>query len=160
MNLRILKKLSKRALPYLRHAAGTTDYFLAEKGCNYTGMLIAAHNDMDRCPSRCDTTFLEGQVIYKPKNQTGRTLPYVSMTPASHPKKGTPMIGFMDGGEQPEWEERTVWEAFADWVHYSYIEYCPETGNVVSKPTFRTSADYFRAADALIIRAARRSHPH
>lgn len=43
MNLRILKKLSKKAAPLLAHFDHRQDTFLAERGANYHGLPIETH---------------------------------------------------------------------------------------------------------------------
>ena len=87
MRLRTLKKLSKLAAPILLQHFGRApkSMFYADKGDNYHGLII-------RCPHkpgrfRCDC--------------------------AVHPLKGTPMIGGVQGHEEPEWEEQTAWEELA-----------------------------------------------
>jgi hypothetical protein len=155
MNLRILKKLSKRALPYLAHNPHQWGKpFLAEKGDNYTGVRITAHNDMERSLSMRGDPFGEGAVAYKPRRQEGRQYPYVVLRPARHPKKGTPMFGWMDGGEQPEWDETTAWETFQDWVVGNYSEFETNTANLVLTRRLKTPSDFFRAADELLTQAA------
>lgn len=93
MNLRALKKQSKRAVPFLIAHFGrkTSDFFLDEPGNNYHGVNI-------RCPHkpgrfRCDCH--------------------------CHPLKGTPMIGEVSGYYEPEWEERTALEELQRAVMWS-----------------------------------------
>lgn len=90
MNLRILKKKSKQAVPLLAHFGykrSGFDFFPAGKDENYHGVAIPCA----RCRSKeCWCT--------------------------AHPLKGTPMYGGMDGGESPEWSEKSAFEVLCDCV--------------------------------------------
>lgn len=97
MNLRTLKKLSKRALPILldHYRRGLPKVFLAVRGDNYHGLIIRCRHY--RSGSRDDCRICT----------TG------------HPLKGTPMLGEMSGGEEPEWSEKTAWEWLREFVTWS-----------------------------------------
>lgn len=84
MTRRILKKKSKQAREILiAHFRYTPDqFFLAERDDSYHGMRI-----------RCGH-------LRKPAR--------FSCECQSHPLAGTPMLGGMSGGEEPEWSERTA----------------------------------------------------
>lgn len=84
MTRRILKKKSKQARDILiaHYRYKPEDFFLAERGDSYHGMNI-------RCGHR-----------RKPGRFTCEC--------QTHPLPGTPMLGGMSGGEEPEWSERTA----------------------------------------------------
>lgn len=92
MNLRILKKRSKQALPILlAHYAHhlPEQMFVAERGENYHGLVIRCkHPKTKRFGCGCDY----------------------------HPLKGTPMGGQMQGYYEPEWDEKTALEMLQDFV--------------------------------------------
>ena len=96
MTLRILKKLSKAALPLLEHFPDwrleKKNLFLAAKEDNYHGLVIRCPhgNQVEGNPMRC--------------------------TCAWNPLKGTPMTGEMSGYYEPEWSERTTLEVLMGYV--------------------------------------------
>lgn len=91
MNLRTLKKLSKRAAPILIAHYGL-EVFIAERGDNYHGLEIRCHHKPKKCRRSCDCKW--------------------------HPLKGTPMVGEMSGYYEPEWSEETAWERLGQLVHW------------------------------------------
>ena len=100
ITLRTLKKLSKQALPVLQkhYPDALGDVFEAVRGENYHGLVIrCSHGAGDPClvegRPRCDCTY--------------------------HPLAGTPMTGGMDGGYEPEWSEKTVYEVLSDVTWWS-----------------------------------------
>ncbi|WP_434619255.1 hypothetical protein [Azospirillum sp. B2RO_4] len=117
MNLRILKKLSKKAAPLLAHfGVGPDEMFLATKGENYIGGTLI----MDRsCWERGRSVHARciGQHQHKKPAADGRG--WVYMNPPSHPLKGTPMVGRMSGGEEPEWDECTALDELRWCVRWS-----------------------------------------
>lgn len=152
MNLRILKKLSKRAVPYLERFGEKREIFPAVGGDSYTGLIIkdmsrlsrhsSSHEDIgDRC------TFVK---TLAPKCRQGTRFPYVKLYYSPHPIKGTPMIGWMSGYEQPEWDECTAWEVFMSYVFEGFTEYHPTTGEPTVTRTLDTPSKLFRAADELL----------
>ncbi|WP_250501940.1 hypothetical protein [Caballeronia sp. AZ7_KS35] len=118
MNLRILKKLSKRAAPLLPILGDCRDQFPAEKHENYTSVGGHDWKHWERTRSVHDKPF-PGTIKYRPKH--GKA--WVAMREPVHPLKGTPMVGEMSGYYEPEWDEQTAWEAlerivlehFTDW---------------------------------------------
>lgn len=89
MNLRTLKKLSKRAAPILvQHY--DLEVFIAERGDNYHGLKIRCPHKRGRFTCDCE----------------------------HHPLKGTPMVGEMSGYYEPEWKEETAWERLNEVVHW------------------------------------------
>nr|WP_295828272.1 hypothetical protein [uncultured Azospirillum sp.] len=97
MNLRILKKLSKKAAPLLAHFdIGPDDLFLAEPHECHTGLILEGSRK-DRW-HRLATRFGDA--------------PYA-------PLKGTPMVRRMSGGEETEWDARTALEELAECIRWS-----------------------------------------
>ncbi|WP_376959676.1 hypothetical protein ABNQ39_07135 [Azospirillum sp. A26] len=115
MNLRILKKLSKRAAPLLAHFdIELHRLLLAEKGDSYTGLLIKDRTCWDRGRSVHDEVGLH-EIKHPARDGNG----WVYMRPPSHPLKGTPMVGRTVGYEEPEWEERTALEELMECIRWS-----------------------------------------
>jgi hypothetical protein len=95
MNLRTLKKLSKRSAAILsaHYGKDIPEIFLAERGENYHGVVI-------RCPH----------------GKSGESLDLCDCH--WHPLKGTPMLGATTGYYEPEWSEKTAWEWLQDLVEW------------------------------------------
>lgn len=114
MNLRRLKKLSKRAAELLPLLGEKTATFPAERDANYHGTFVSDRKNWDR--RRCHPD-------YQPRNEyrtrraaeivyTTRAGQRIVIRPPTHPLKGTRMIGGTDGGMQPEWSETDAWSYF------------------------------------------------
>lgn len=125
MNLRTLKKLSKRAAPLLAKLGDMREQFPSERGDNYNGYLITARKHWERRRVRPD---------YQPRNEyltkRGAEILYWSragnpilLRPPVHPLKGTIMAGGNDRGEQPEWYECNAWVALEDWVRDHFTDW-------------------------------------
>jgi hypothetical protein len=114
VNLRILKKLSKRAAPLLPLLGDDRKQFKAEKGDSYTSVRGHDFKHWERMRSVHGDTF-RGTIKYRPKHGRG----WIAMMEPPHPLKGTVMVGEMVGYYEPEWEEHTAWEA----LHRLVIEY-------------------------------------
>ncbi|EBA18366.1 hypothetical protein RSK20926_11624 [Roseobacter sp. SK209-2-6] len=152
MNLRILKKLSKRAAPYLARIGDTREQFLAEKGENYHGLIIRDLAKLDRTPS-CHTDIICKQThagTLSPKCRAGSEYPYVKLGYPCHPLKGTPMVGGMSGYYEPEWDEETAWTALRNWVVYQFFKYNSATDDAYFTWTPSGPGDVFRMADELL----------
>jgi hypothetical protein len=150
MNFRILKKLSKRAVPYLEQM--NYEVFLAEAGMNHTDMVV---RDMTRL---CRSPAVHGDVINKcrhvkietPKCREGTRTPFLHLRFSNTPLKGTPMVGGMYGYEQPEWEESTAYEELVKIVHGHFFEYDAKSGATWTSRPLRTPAQVFSAADDML----------
>lgn len=147
MNLRILKKLSKRAAPLLVALGDTRQQFKAEKWDNYIGTAIWARKHWER-----------SRTVWKdiPERKRDEEICYRSraghvivMRIPSHPLKGTPMIGATSGYYEPEWDEETAWCALRGLVCAHFTQWDAEGG---PKPTRRlvTPSDVFEAARDMI----------
>lgn len=154
MRLRTLKKLSKRATPYLV-ALGYTKYiFPAKAGENYHEMSGFPRKNWERShchPSHAKdvgkkrTGFREG---FYHQTRKGNVLfigqPY-------HPLKGTTMIGGMDSGPEPEWSEETTYGLLRNIVECSFIEYDEETGDILKPRPLLSVTEVFEVAERLAL---------
>ncbi|WP_376957700.1 hypothetical protein ABNQ39_11265 [Azospirillum sp. A26] len=115
MNLRILKKLSKRAAPLLAHfGVGHVELFLSERWEGYTGLLIRDRTCWMR--GRSAHGEIWGHEVKRPARDGNG---WVCMRPPNTTLKGTPMVGQMSAGEEPEWNEHTALEELMDCVRWS-----------------------------------------
>ena len=146
MNLRILKKLSARAAPYLATLGDRRQQFLSDKHDNYHGLLIRDRTCWDR--SRCHATYKgHGDEIVFDTRAGFR----VVMRPPSHPLKGTAMVGDMSGYYEPEWEEESAWGALSTLVRYHFCDW-DENGPTPTR-MIRNPSDVFRCADEMLAEA-------
>lgn len=148
MNLRTLKKLSKRAAPLLILLGDRREQFPCPRGDGHVGGLITARKHWDR--SGCHPSFEPWNNYLTPKGmplkhvtRAGRS---IVIRPPDTPRKGTVMVGGMDGGEQPEWSEETAWEALTEQVWWHFTEWDAALQDLVPTRTFRAPRDYLRAA--------------
>jgi hypothetical protein len=132
MNLRILKKLSKRAAPLLTALGCEMEQFKAEADDNYHGILIRARKHWERHSVHAgfEGFSSRGDVLFKTRK--GRTM---MMHPPSHPLKGTIMVGGMSGYYEPEWDEECAWAALCEQVYWHFTDYDEEKDDL--KPTRR-----------------------
>lgn len=144
MNLRTLKKLSKQAAPLLPLLGDHRKQFPAVRGDNYIGIVIRARKHWERGRSVHADIMREEQVKKPAADGKG----WVYMHPPSHPRKGTIMVGRMDGYEEPEWEEESAWEALEDLVYYHFCYY--DGVHIVPTRRFRRPADILAAAAEMI----------
>ena len=152
MNLRILKKLSKRAAPYLTKIGDTREQFQAVKGDNYHGLIIWDLSKLDRCSS-VHTEVVNSQshvATIAPKCRKNSKHPYVKLSTPSHPLKGTIMVGGMCGYYEPEWDEETAWTALESWVWGQFFDYDPVADEAFYTRTFSSPSEIFAAADELL----------
>lgn len=143
MNLRILKKLSKRAAPLLPLLGDAREQFRAEREDSYTGLLIRERKHFERGRSRDAAAFREGEVRYLAKDGNG----FVCIYPPSHPREGTIMVGATSGYYEPEWVEETAWEALSSLVHHHFATW-DERGPTWRK--FRNPREIFDAAREIL----------
>ncbi|TAA12431.1 hypothetical protein EA658_10030 [Pseudoxanthomonas winnipegensis] len=132
MNLRILKKLSKRVRPLLEKLVAhhsLTHYTTSEKGDGSVSTLGFDRKHWQRNPARHAEPF--GGVVCISARRDGRVLPFVHIREPWSPWHGTPMVGWMDGYYEPEWEERSAWEYLCDLVD----DICGEYVEVEADPS-------------------------
>lgn len=149
MNLRILKKLSKRAAPLLPLLGDNREQFPAREGDNYHGMIIRARKHWERCPSVHTDCIREGELSTAPRCRVGSRYPYVKVYPPSHPWPRTVMVGEVSGYYQPEWDEESAYGALATYVRYAFMDYT-DAGEMMAARPLRTPRQIFAAAAELI----------
>lgn len=146
MNLRILKKLSKRAAPYLPLLGDRREQFPARPGDNYHGLIVSARKHWER--SHCHPN-------YEPWNPseaivwTTRAGRRALMKMPSHPWPGTIMVGETSGYYEPEWSEECAYAALANLVYWHFTEWSDE-GEPRPTRRIRAPRDIFRGADQMI----------
>lgn len=154
MNLRTLKKLSRRAAAYLPRINDHRQQFPAEKDDNYTGLIIRDWNKLDRSAAAHQDMISQEMVakIISPKSRSNDRLRYVVCRWPSAPLKRTIMVGAASGYEEPEWDETTAWEALSKWVWDQYFDYNPKTDEAFFSRRFdpRRPGEIFQAADELL----------
>lgn len=122
MNLRILKKLSKRAAPILKLLEGAhfgkLDHYPAHTrdGFGYLSTTGFDRKHWDRDESVHRELWRSRDILLEPRSRADTDRPYIKVTEPSMCWDGTPMVGWMSGYEEPEWEERTAWEYLEDLV--------------------------------------------
>ena len=154
MNLRILKKLSKRAAPYLSALGDDRQQFPAEADDNYHGTIINARKHAERWPSCHDEMNDRVMLITQPRCRAGSPHPYIKLMEAYHPRKGTIMVGAMSGYYEPEWDEecafvafrKLVFDHFTDWKLMLDDDYA----GPVMKRDLSTVSKLFAAADDIL----------
>lgn len=125
MNLRTLKKLSKKAAPFLPMLGDEREQFPAERGENYHGLRIRDRKCWER--SRCHQSYKgHGNEIVSNTRAGHR----IVMREPYHPLKGTIMVGSISGYYEPEWDEETAWGAMHNLVamHFTDWETAAKTG--------------------------------
>lgn len=143
MNLRILKKLSARAAPYLAPLGERRQQFQAEKHDSYHGVVIKDRTCWDR--SRCHPTYSgHGDDIVFNTRAGYR----IVMRPPSHLLKGTAMVGGMSGYYEPEWDEEAAWAVLSHMVRNHFCEW-DENGPTPTR-RIRNPSDVFRGADEMV----------
>lgn len=157
MNLRILKKLSKRAVPLLHQLGEKRTIFSAKKEENYHGLIIKDMTRLERWGSSHANAINSQRHVatITPKCRQGTEQPYVKCYQPQHPIKGTPMVGWVSGYYEPEWIEETTYEALLNRVIWAFFEYNATGGGRFTK-SFRYPSDVFRSAAELLSR----SQPH
>lgn len=156
MNLRTLKKLSKRAAPLLPLLGDTRKQFRAEPYDNYGIPFIGDRKHWERhrlsqdYEPRNNWSTRRGQEIILETRDGGRVL----LSHPDHPRKGTMMVGATSGYYEPEWDEETAYRALLDLVHEHYTDYRydPEADDVDRIPlrTLNTPREVFQAASDIL----------
>lgn len=153
MNLRTLKKLSKRAASMLPLLGDSREQFPALAGECYHETFIGDRKHWDRSSVRHDVTAVEKwssprgrAVIYRTRE--GRT---VLMEPPSHPRKGTVMVGSTTGYYEPEWSEQCAWSALVALVRTHFTDWATK-GEPVPTRNLASPRDILKAAAEMIIK--------
>lgn len=129
MNLRILKKLSKRAAPLVAQLCadhGLT-HFVTECQDGDTNVLGHDRKHWNRYWSdRAEPWSSREKVV--PRRSAGPRKFILLCEPAT-PWDGTPGVGWKSGGYEPEWEERTAWEYLQEQVESRVTDWIEEDGD-------------------------------
>lgn len=151
MNLRTLKKLSKRALPYLELLGCRLETFITgpETSNGFTNCHIERKH-FERARSKHDDLLFWP---YKAKAYDGNG--FIYMHKPSRLWDGTPIVGWQSGYFEPEWEEETAYEwlkievenHFIDWPKFELTD---ETGYPALTRRLDTPRQIFKAADEIV----------
>lgn len=123
MNLRKMKKLSKRAVPLLEALGHGKQIFLSVKDEGDLKTIINEKKHWNRCPARnVELAEVVQGFGYRPKCREQRTHKFIIVYPPSAPLKGTPMIGWDEGFCAHEWHEETCWEFLCSIVFWHFVD--------------------------------------
>ncbi|MBB3940729.1 hypothetical protein GGR39_002386 [Novosphingobium fluoreni] len=154
MNLRILKKLSKRAAPYLPLFGDTREQFRSGRGDNYHGLIIRDRTCFERSP--CHSSYAQGAYLWGGEVRIcvqARAGHRYMISPPPHPLKGTIMVGGMSGYYEPEWDEETAFGALRQQVCYHFTDWeaCASIDDVPGiTRDLSTVSKLFAAADEMV----------
>ncbi len=125
MNLRTLKKLSKRAAPLLPMLGDTREQFQSERGDNYHCCFIGDRKHWVRRKVHAN---YQGRNEYR--HHRGAEVVYTTksgqrmvMCHPSHPRKGTIMVGATSGYYDPEWDEESAYASLANLVRGHFTDW-------------------------------------
>jgi hypothetical protein len=116
MNLRILKKLSKRAAPLLPLLGDTREQYPAKKEDSFVSVSIYDWKHWERMRAKFP---FERDMKRRPKDGHD----WIVMRSPSFAWPGTAMVGSMCGYEEPEWEEETAWESLRSMIYWEFVEW-------------------------------------
>lgn len=152
MNLRILKKLSRRAAPVLAALGDRREQFSALKGENYHNLVGFPLKNWERSP--CHPSYEPApwdEHRFRITTRAGRA---VVVAEPPHPLAGTIMVGSVSGYYEPEWSEETAWGALAERVRWHFTEYNKVTGDLEPTRLLRTPSEVLEAASAMLAEVA------
>lgn len=158
MNLRILKKLSKRVAPVVQEISKHQGYtcFVADTNDNFTNTRGHDRKHWERMFSKNGDYLCSGDIKTKTKNGSG----YIWLSQQYiHPWKNTEMIGWTYGYYEPEWEEETAWDFFKNhvWSGFNDYESILDSEDELGLPNFQwvsrrklnNPSQYFKAFEEL-----------
>ncbi len=152
MNLRTLKKLSKRAAPLLPLLGDNRQQFKATKAEDHHETFIGDRKHWDRrwCPPsykrRNDCGIPRGAEIVFTTRKGSRVLMHTPW----HPRKGTIMVGAISGYYEPEWGEQDAWFALDNIVRSHFELYSDEGDFLGLSRTLKTPKQILAAASEII----------
>ncbi|KFH18605.1 hypothetical protein IB60_16610 [Brucella abortus LMN1] len=153
MNLRILKKLSKRAAPLLPLLGVNRQQFRASharSGENFHHTFIGDRKHWERYGSIDEAPYNRHGLSIEITTRTGRT---IIMQPPKVPRKGTIMVR-PEGPTRPYLDPRFVnedaWHVLECIVCQHFNTFNPEKGNYYGARAFPTVTSIFQAADEII----------
>lgn len=152
MNLRTLKKLSKRAAPFLPVLGDDRKQFPAAKWENYAHTFISdrKHWDRHRVHPSCTPHNRWGSPRGEPILFVSREGRHILIDPPHHPRKGTIMVGATCGYYEPEWEEQCAWSALEDLVFEHFADYSDWENGPIQTRIFRNPSDILAAAAEMV----------
>lgn len=153
MNLRILKKLSKRAALLLKELGGYDKPYTAEAGDGYTSTCGHDRKHWDRGRDMFPFEPRGREIHIRPRRGAGVVVlseRYVTPWP------GTVMFGWKVGYYEPEWEEDDAWSILAAAVREHWMEYCeiPGSEDEDGCPDFEWVVERRLNSPSAILRAA------
>ena len=154
MNLRILKKLSKRAAPLLLALGDTRQQFKCERDDGELGYIINARKHWQRRRSkdntRWDGTPWDDRIIKPAADGNG----FIHIYSPSSPRKGTINVGRMSGYYEPEWSDTPAWYALKEFVESEFMDFDNWNESESSWPTITrdlsTPSKVFAAAHDIL----------
>lgn len=152
MNLRILKKLSKRAAPLLPLLGENRKVFKCDEGGDI-GFYIMDRKHWERMCVHHGGASCQSRPTLKYKVRRGTH--WIVMWAPHDAWPGTMMVGAMSGYYEPEWSEQTAWEALLDivWDHFTELEYVTDSTGDAEWPTPTCTRDL--STPTLVLAAAR-----
>lgn len=128
MNLRILKKLSKKAAPLIaalqdKRGRGF-QHFVGDRGD--PGYAATCGHDLkhwDRSPAVHADLLWETSIVVQPRSRAGTRYPFIHLREPGLVWPGTPMVGWMSGYEEPEWEEQDAWAYLREIVYAATTDF-------------------------------------
>lgn len=123
MNLRILKKLSKRAAPLLESIRVTGKQYPAERWESFIDCGGHERKHWERGNARHPCGFA-GYHYFQSRKGLGH--PY--MHQPDHPWEGTIMVGWEVGYYEREWKEADAWSILKRRIEEHFCEYVPIPG--------------------------------
>lgn len=145
MNLRILKKLSKRAAPLLPLLGDVREQFRADDDCGYVGLQLMDRTCWERGRSVHNRTIREHEIKKPAADGNG----WIRMAPPDMAARGTLMVGSTCGYYEPEWYEESAWEALQNIVRAEFTNWECADGPILTR-RLRTPSDVLKAAADLI----------
>lgn len=152
MNRRIMKKLSKRAVPVLRKLGDTRD--VIERSMPDDGYIeqLIERKHWERMTVQHDHPPACANDIKTPTKKNGRWVilsqSYVGVLPC------TPLMSWMSGYEEPEWETSTAYDALCDYVHFHLMDYSQVDDDgvpiMIQRHDLSTPRKVFNAAEKLV----------
>lgn len=156
MNLRILKKLSKRAAPFLAALGIKDEQFPAERWEDYTDSSGHDRKHRGRNRARYPMAPRDNDIHLTPRRGEGVIV--LSET-YLHPWPGTVMLGWSSGYETPEWEENDAWSILKrhvldHWTEYREVAVDDESDfpdyALITHRRFRNPSEILRAVPEVI----------
>lgn len=154
MNLRILKKLSKRAAPLVATlcADHRLTHFVVEGRDGDTNVIGHDRKHWNRHRAANNEPRGRGEVFVLAR--TAGAHPFICLYQPSTPWDGTPGVGWTSGYYEREWEERTAWEYLLEQVENHTVDWVQDGEEDEWGPTMRPVATLRLRNPSVILRKA------